>query len=112
MNYIKRPSFWVSKLKTALPNSTAQQRRQWADMIIKNNLDINKQPELLDMDYKIASRYLWLLTDVGEANKQLLAENLVYLFDRCKVLDHIQIESSFANYWLICGIPIRIGQKI
>ncbi len=107
MNSNKKHSTFLEELKTSLPNSSAQQRRNWASIIIEENLSIRKLSDLLFLDYKIASRFLWLLTDVGEIGKQKLKDDLIFLFDRCITLNHIKPEPSFANYWLVCGIPVE-----
>jgi len=62
---------------------------------------------LLQEDYTIASRFLWLLTDIAEIDSEHLKEDLIFLFDLCQTLDHIQLEPSFTNYWLICGVPVE-----
>lgn len=107
MNSNRKHSTFLKELKTSLPNSSAQQRRNWASIIIEEGLSIRKLSDLLFLDYKIASRFLWLLTDIGEIDNQKLKDDLVFLFDRCITLNHIKPEPSFANYWLICGVPVE-----
>ncbi len=107
MNSNRKHSTFLEELKTFLPNSSAQQRRNWASIIIEKNLSIRKLSDLLFLDYKIASRFLWLLTDIGEIDNQKLKDDLVFLFDRCIMLNHIKPEPSFANYWLVCGLPVE-----
>lgn len=100
-----RFSLFYEELRQSLPNSTGKQRKVWANTIVKENLSISKLSDLLLLDYKIASRFLWLLSDIGELNTNKLKDELVFLFDRCIALEHIELGASFANYWLICGVP-------
>ena len=95
------------KLKIALPQSSAQDRKIWASEILKEKISIRHLSKLLHEDYTVASRFLWLLTDIAEADSETLKKDLVFLFNLCQTLDHIKLEPSFANYWLICGVPIE-----
>lgn len=103
----KNISNFVNELKLSLPGSTGEQRKKWAFFIAKNNIKIKSHSELLLCDNKIASRFLWLISDIAELDKDLLRNDLVYLFDLCITLNHIRIDASFANYWLICGVPVK-----
>lgn len=96
---------FFEELKLSLPDSTGEQRKEWATKIVNEDLSIRDLSDLLFMENKIATRFLWLLSDVGTLDKIKLREDLVFLFDRCSTLEHIRIEASFANYWLICGVP-------
>ena len=95
----------IERLKRTLPNSSAIDRKTWAEEIVKNGIRIKNLSSLLHEDFKIASRFLWLLTDIAELDSETLKRDLAFLFDLCQTLDHIQLEPSFANYWLICGVP-------
>ena len=100
-------SSFIKELSIALPTSSAQQRKAWAVIIVEEKMSLRKLSDLLFLENKIASRFLWLLTGIGELDNQKLMDELVFLFDRCIPLDHIKIEASFANYWLICGVPVE-----
>ena len=96
-----------TELKHSLTTSSNEQRKVWAAAIIQEKLTIRSLSSLLLLEDKIASRFLWLLTEIGEADTQRLQDDLVFLFDLCQTLEHIKYEASFANYWLICGVPIE-----
>lgn len=107
MNPQSKSSLFLDELKTSLPDSSAQQRKDWATIIVKEDFNLQNLSDILFSDYKIASRFLWLLTDIAELDSQKLSNDLIFLFERCSELDHIKIEASFANYWLICGVPVE-----
>jgi len=100
-------TIFYERLKSSLPSSSGAQRKVWAMYIIEKKISVRDLSCLLLLEYKIASRFLWLLTDIAELDKKALEKELVFLFDLCSPLDHIRIEASFANYWLICGVPIE-----
>lgn len=92
-------------LESSLPKSTAEQRKIWASIIIKQKVDIKFLSKLLWCNKKIASRFLWLLSDIGELNQKYLYNELPYLYQLSDKITHINFKTSFATYWLICGIP-------
>ncbi|MDG1334237.1 MAG: hypothetical protein P8P74_18025 [Crocinitomicaceae bacterium] len=96
---------YFEKLKVDLPESSAADRRTLAAQLVDEKISIKSLSDLLFEDVKIASRFLWLLTDIAEIDSEKLKKDLVHLFDLCQTLDQIRLEPSFANYWLICGVP-------
>ena len=94
-----------SVLVNELPKSTAKDRQAWARTIAENKIDLLDLSNLLFCDKHITSRFMWLLTDVGETDAKILLKYLPYLL---KVKDEIKYKeqgASFANYWLVCGVP-------
>ena len=92
-------------LENSLPQSSAMERKVWASTIIEQNIDIKFLSKLLWSDKKTSTRFLWLLSDVGSLNQKVLFNELSYLFQLSNKVTQINFKTSFATYWLICGIP-------
>jgi len=92
------------ELEASLPTSTEEQRKLWATTIIEENIDIKELSNLLKCDYKIASRFLWLLGRIGMTNPDKLYSVLPFLLD---FSDQVNpgYKTAFANYWLLAGVP-------
>ncbi len=99
-------SKFYKELESSLPSSTEVERRIWANTIIEKDIDLKHLSNLLKGEPKIASRYLWLLSDIGIFNPNKLFTALPYLFDLCNQLDPIY-KRSFASFWLYAGVPIE-----
>ena len=95
----------IAELKAQLPKSDAQQRKTWAKRIVDNNLKIKRLSSLLLSDYKIATRFSWLLSDIGEYSNSFLEAGLPHLWAMRKEVKTFQFESCFVTYWSLCGIP-------
>lgn len=93
------------ELQELLLTSNDAQRRAWAKEIIEEQIDLAELCQLLNCERPIAMRFLWLLSDLGETDKDALAPILPYLFKRSDTLEHIDIKPAFAKYWSLCGIP-------
>lgn len=76
----------------------------WAAAIVEKNIDLKHLSGLLTCDEKIASRFLWLLSDVGGLNPDTLFIELPFLLDACDHLDPVY-KTSFASLWLMAGVP-------
>jgi hypothetical protein len=98
------PNPFYTELKTLLPKSSGTQRRLWAEHIVEKQIDLKALAELLKEDTKIATRFLWLLTDVGMANSIVLLNALPFLLRQCDHLPPIY-KTSFASFWLLTGVP-------
>lgn len=96
---------FLEELKELLPESTGAQRKEWAAQVVENDWEVRNLVSLLECEYKIASRFLWLLSDIGEADPKRLKVDLPYLFERISTAEIKGWEASFANYWIICGVP-------
>lgn len=92
------------ELQTALPKSSAEQRKIWAFIIIENDVDLKALSELLQDEPKIATRFLWLLSELGALNPNKLLVVLPFLWKQCANLNP-NYKTSFANFWLIAGVP-------
>lgn len=92
------------ELESSLPASTEEDRKIWATRIVEQDLDLSDFFSLLKCDYKIASRFLWLLGRIGMEHPEKLLTALPSLL---KFSDQIapKYKTSFANYWLLSGVP-------
>lgn len=95
---------FVDLLADKLLGSTMQQRKDWAQTLIKNNIDLKDLFPLLQHEHKIAIRFLWFLTEVGALDPQRLHNTLPALYAHCESLNP-KYQQSFVSYWLIAGIP-------
>lgn len=92
------------ELECSLPASTGGERKRWVDAIVDGNLDIKELSGLLKGEQKLATRFLWLLSEIGLRDPNRLFKELPFLWDLCRDLNPIY-KTSFANWWLIAGIP-------
>lgn len=95
---------FYKKLEAFLPSSNGEQRKAWVEAIIEKNIDIQDLSGLLTSEYKTASRFLWLLSEIGMSNPDKLFTALPFLLDFTDNLNPVY-KTSFANFWLIAGIP-------
>lgn len=94
-----------TELLTSLPQSSAEDRKVWAAQIIKTRSDIKELSKLALHEDTIANRFLWLLSEIGELDPDYLYQYLPYLLQFRNQLNHLTTEASFANFWLISGVP-------
>lgn len=91
-------------LLSSLPSSMAVNRTQWARIIVEQDLDLLELSRLLLEDKKVATRFLWLLSDIGQLQPQKLAAILPHLFEIRKQVQ-VDMAHAFTRYWFLCGIP-------
>ncbi len=92
------------ELEASLPASNGEQRKRWATTIIEKNIEIKNLSKLLKGGQKIATRFLWLLSDIGILSPDRLLSALPFLFEVCEHLNP-DYKTSFASFWLYAGIP-------
>jgi len=93
---------FYSELESLLPQSTAHHRKIWASKIIQNDIDLNQLIPLVTSKKKVSTRFLWLLSEVGNLNPNKLLQVLPLLLELSHTID---IKNSIATFWLIAGIP-------
>jgi len=95
---------FYKELESYLPTSTAEKRIMWATTIIDKDIDIKDLSKLLKCEHKIASRFLWLLSEIGLLSPNKLTNELPFLLE---LSDHLNpaYKTSFATFWLIAGVP-------
>jgi hypothetical protein len=96
---------FLNLLLASLPGSSGADRKLWARLIVENNFDIEVLSVCLDQEYKIASRFLWLLSDIGEYNGAFLGKYISFLFEKSQSGTSLNFDTSFAKYWFLAGIP-------
>lgn len=92
-------------LTNNLAASSFAERRIWAKQITAQPDTLGKLLPLLLGEKKTAYRFSWLLSDVGEADKDVLRSELPYLFDNRDKVTAPGFEQQFVKYWRICGVP-------
>lgn len=95
---------FYEELESSLATSSGESRNVWVKTILENNVKLKDLSGLLLCDKKIATRFLWLLSEVGIANPDKLFAELPYLLDFFEPLNP-EYKKSLASYWLIAGIP-------
>ena len=93
------------KLQAQLLTSDGADRQRWAKQIAEDSIDLKELCQLIFEEKKIATRFSWLLSDVGMVNADKLFGVLPYLFEQRDKTDIPNFEQQFAKYWRICGIP-------
>lgn len=94
----------LQTLKHSLSKSTGVQRKEWATEIIEKEIVIRDLFELVNAEQKTASRFLWLLSDIGILFPEKLKSELPYLFNICKN-QKSEFKTSFASFWLYADVP-------
>lgn len=95
---------FYKELEYSLPTSTSVNRKIWVNKIIEEDIAIKDLANLLKCEQKIATRFQWLLSEIGLANpKKLFAELpfLLIFFDQLNP----NYKTSLASYWHIAGVP-------
>lgn len=98
----------LSDLENRLARSTDADRKEWAKRIAENHTNLRDLCQhLLKSKYEIASRFLWLLTDIGTLAPELLHAQLPFILDlyRKRALQQLDMPASLANYWKTTGVP-------
>lgn len=95
---------FYEELAVFLACSDGNRRKNWAQKIIKDDVDIEFLSNLLLEDNKTANRFLWLLSDVGISSPLKLKKNLPFLYEFMKV-NTPDFLSAFASYFLYVGVP-------
>jgi hypothetical protein len=98
------PSDLYEELLGSLPSSDGVKRKLWAERIVYESIDLKLLYGLLREDKKVATRFLWLLSDIGLLAPGYLLLQLPDLFAYCQH-NHKDYLSSFASYWLYVGVP-------
>ncbi len=98
---------FYNELELSLPTSDAEQRRIWASAIIENEFDLKEFSKLLRSENKVATRFLWLLSEIGEKDPSRLFRELPFFFELSDEIKHLDFKTSFATYWLIAGVPLE-----
>ena len=97
---------FYKELEHSLPTSTSHNRKLWVNKIISEDIAIKDLANLLKSEHKTASRFQWLLSEIGLANPNKLLAELPFLLIFFDQINSIY-KTSFASYWLIAGVPLE-----
>jgi hypothetical protein len=103
---MKATPFFLKELKSSLPKSSFEQRKMWATYIIEKNIDLKELTELLKCETKIATKFLWMLSDIAILSPDKLFKALPYLLKLCHTINQ-DYKNSFASFWLYVGVPLE-----
>lgn len=95
---------FYEELKSSLPASNMEIRKVWVLTILEQDVDLKDLSGLLLCDRKVATRFLWFLTEVGMADPKRLFSELPFLWEFCNQLNPAY-KQSFVSFWRIAGIP-------
>lgn len=96
---------FYKELEKGLPDSSYAQRKVWAKTILVEEISIESLVPLLNTEKRLASRFLYLLSDIGEINPKRLLADLPYLFALSKTIKHLNIQPAFPSFWNIADVP-------
>lgn len=103
---MKPTSGFLKELKSSLPKSSFEQREMWAAFILEKKINLKNLSELLKCEKEIATKFLWMLSDIGILSPNKLLKVLPYLLNLCNTLNQ-DYKTSFASFWLYAGIPLE-----
>lgn len=95
---------FYEELKYSLPESNMEVRKVWVRTILEQDVDLKEFSGLLLCDRKVATRFLWFLTEVGMADPKRLFSELPFLWEFSDQLNPAY-KQSFVSFWRIAGIP-------
>jgi hypothetical protein len=101
---MKATPVFFKELKSLLPKSSFEQKKMWAIYILEKNIDLKELAELLKCEKAIATKFLWLLSDIAILSPNKLFKELPYLLNLCNTINQ-DYKTYFASYWLYVGIP-------
>ncbi|MFK7903559.1 MAG: hypothetical protein AB8B69_00465 [Chitinophagales bacterium] len=101
---MKNDAFY-DHLKKHLLKSTNADRTIWASKIVEEEISLRELADLLHCKRQIAMRFLWLLSDVGSCDSGYLLKDLPFLFELRHSIENLDIQTAFAKYWELAGIP-------
>ncbi|MBK8885343.1 MAG: hypothetical protein IPN46_01870 [Saprospiraceae bacterium] len=103
---MKATPVFLKELKSLLPKSSYEQRKMWATYIIEKNINLKELSELLKCEKKIATKFLWMLSDIAILSPNRLLKELPYLMNYCSTVNQ-DYKTYFASYWLYVGVPFE-----
>lgn len=93
------------ELVEELPTSMNAHRILWAKAIVDNNIALHDLIGLLGEEHKVAYRFLWLLSDIGDRDADKLYQFLPELFNARDTYKQFDYTPAFCKYWHIVSIP-------
>lgn len=93
------------ELLAILPSSNVDQRKESIQKMVDHHIEPKELVGLINEEEKVATRFAWFLSEVGMENPEVLLTSLPTLLEEIQPLERFNIAGSFANYWLIAGVP-------
>ncbi|MFD1551021.1 hypothetical protein [Putridiphycobacter roseus] len=81
-------------------------RKKWATIINENQFSTLDFLPILNEKEQIASRFLWLLSEVGEMYPAILKADLPAWFQQFEK-GQVALKHALPTYWKIVGVPLE-----
>lgn len=98
------PGF-LTELVSTLPQGNANDRKRLAGRILDEKIDLKELCALLIQEKRVSQPFLWLLSELGMLDPNALHDLLPYLFSLRHKIQHVDLSTQLATYWLIAGVP-------
>ncbi|HHG86018.1 MAG TPA: hypothetical protein ENJ82_14820 [Bacteroidetes bacterium] len=97
----------IAELRTSLGESTLAERSVWVQQVFTQKLNVMRLCILLQADTKVATRFSWMLTEIGEADAGMLLAVLPALFRERFQTNVKGFPVKFSKYWRVVGVPLE-----
>lgn len=101
----------IEELRSHLPQSDSRLRKDWARRIADQQIPLESFLSLLHGDTKTAQRFTWLISDIGEADPELLSSCLPVLFSLRDQMPFPGMQRGVAKWLLITNVPESIEDE-
>ncbi|MEZ4805818.1 MAG: hypothetical protein R2852_10125 [Bacteroidia bacterium] len=92
-------------LLKGLSNGDAAFRIKWAEFCVEHQIKFQELFPLMNQDTRTAKRFMSFVSDCACIDSNYIYTILVELFSFRTQVHTIQIESHFAKFWDLCGLP-------
>ena len=99
----------IEKLEVSLlADHSDENRKRWADYIIKENIPLLDILELLDAEKRVATRFTWMVGDLCEQKPDVVFPAITYFWSKRNEIEITNYNRSLAKMCWLCGIPEEI----
>lgn len=99
-----KPSY-LTFLEANLAKSMAVDRKAYAQEIVQQGIPLQELFPLLESSYTTRSRFIWLLSDIGEVDPARIRAVLPELLTWSQKIQYTPLDQAFARLWFIAGVP-------
>lgn len=96
---------FISDLNSRILKADKKLRNHWVQEMIQHEFPPILIYSGVEDDSRIKLRVMWLFSELGLMGKDYLFPYLSELLELINPETDFQKAATFANYWLICGIP-------
>ncbi|MCF8238610.1 MAG: hypothetical protein K9I85_10670 [Saprospiraceae bacterium] len=96
---------YLTFLEVHLAKSMAVDRKAYAQEIVQQGIPLQELFPLLESPYTTRSRFIWLLSDIGDADPARLRSVLPDLLAVSQKVQYTPLDQAFARLWFIAGVP-------